>query len=80
MATLQQNWKKSGKQAWSSTSSYNYNMDVLEIKADTEEEEAIKFFDENNGFGKSGKCPPYVVRHTFKNGVLTSLATYCGYD
>jgi len=79
MATLQQNWHKSNKQAWSSASSYNYNMDMLEIKAGTEEE-AIKFFDENNGFGKSGKCPPYSVQHKFENGVLVSLATYCGYD
>lgn len=79
MATLQQNWHKSNKNAWGSGSSYNYNMDLLEIKADTEEE-GIKFFDDNNGFGKSGKCPPYAVRHSFENGVLTSLATYCGYD
>ena len=32
MATLQQNWHKSNKNAWGSASSYNYNMDRLEKK------------------------------------------------
>lgn len=79
MASLEKNWYKSNKNAWSSASSYNYDMDMLEIKAESEEE-AIKFFDDNDGFGKNGKYPPYVVKHEFKDGILTSLATYCGYD
>jgi hypothetical protein len=79
MTKLIQDWKKSGKNAWGQGSTYNYDMDELKIEA-SDKETAIQFFDDNHGFGKSGKCPPYVVRQTFENGILTCLATYCGYN
>lgn len=72
-------WHKSGKPAYAVASSYNYDQDVMEIEAATEQE-ALAFFDAHQGFGKSGKGPPYTVQHQWKNGVLTSYATYVGFD
>ena len=78
-ALLLQNWHKSGKPAYAQGSSVNYDQDKLLIKADSEAD-ALKFFADNNGFGKSGERPPYSVRKEWQDGILTCLATYCGYD
>ena len=78
-AVLNKNWHKTGEDSYASGSSSNYKLDCLTIKADSEKD-ALEFFDEHKGFGKLGDKPPYSVKKNWKDGVLTCLATYCGYD
>lgn len=78
-AVLVKSWHKSGEYAYAQCSPVNCEKDRLIIKAETEAE-ALKFFNDNKGFGRTGNCPPYVVSKQWKDGVLVCLSTYCGYD
>jgi hypothetical protein len=74
-----QEWTQTSKQAYAEHSQINTNIDRMAIEADSEAE-AMQFFDDNRGWGRSGKCPPYIVRHHWADGKLISESHFVGYD
>lgn len=79
MPKLIQNWSPSGQLAYAKASPINITQDTLVIEASSEQE-AKKFFEDNQGFGRPTRIPPYVIRFAWKPGQLTASSTYVGFD